>query len=182
MVVTMSVRLVLLGLLTDRPLYGYEIKQSNEEHMGDWTSIPFASIYFALNKLAEEGFVEQVATEQSGSRPSRSVYQVTDAGRAEFLRLLREVWQNVEREYFTLDIGLFFMSALPRDEIQGYLEMRCQALRSTLDHIRQHREAQLAEPEVPRLAAAIFDHSIAHAQAELAWTEDQLARLRSGEY
>jgi len=53
----MSVRLVILGLLCDRPLYGYEIKQIIEEHMGDWTSIAFGSIYFALDKLAEEGFV-----------------------------------------------------------------------------------------------------------------------------
>ena len=49
----MSVRLVLLGLLHERPLYGYEIKQIIEEHMGDWTSIAFGSIYFALDKLAE---------------------------------------------------------------------------------------------------------------------------------
>jgi Fe2+ or Zn2+ uptake regulation protein len=58
----MSVKLVILGLLRERPLYGYEIKQIIEEHMGDWTSIAFGSIYFALDKLAKEGFVEKVAT------------------------------------------------------------------------------------------------------------------------
>ena len=85
----MTVRLVILGLLRERPLHGYEIKQIIEEHMGDWTSVAFGSIYFALDKLAEERFVEKIAVEQKGNRPSRSVYQMTAAGRDEFLRLLR---------------------------------------------------------------------------------------------
>ena len=104
----MSVRLVLLGLLHERPLYGYEIKQIIEEHMGDWTSIAFGSIYFALDKLSEEKLVEKVSVEQSGNRPSRIIYQITPTGEEEFLQLLRESWQNIEREYYEVDICLFF--------------------------------------------------------------------------
>jgi len=40
--------------------------------------------YFALGKLSEEGLIENGATEKAGNRPSRSVYQITEAGRAEF--------------------------------------------------------------------------------------------------
>jgi DNA-binding PadR family transcriptional regulator len=113
----MTVRLVILGLLRERPLYGYEIKQIIEEHMSNWTSIAFGSIYFALDKLAEEKFVEKVEIEQQGKRPSRSVYQIMDAGREEFLRLLRESWQQFEREYYPLDICLFFLDSLPLKEV-----------------------------------------------------------------
>ena len=90
----MSVRMVILGLLRERPLYGYEIKHIIEDHMGDWTSIAFGSIYFALDKLAKERLVEKVSVEQDGKRPSRSVYEITDAGRKEFMHLLRESWQD----------------------------------------------------------------------------------------
>lgn len=76
----MSTRLVILGLLRDQHLHGYEIKQIIEEHMGDWTSIAFGSIYFALGKLSEEGLIEKVATEKEGNRPSRSIYQITEGG------------------------------------------------------------------------------------------------------
>jgi len=110
----MSTRLVILGLLKDQSLHGYEIKQIIEEHMGDWTSIAFGSIYFALGKMSEEGLIKKVATEKEGNRPSRSIYQITATGRKEFLRLLREVWSEFERQYFGIDIGLAFMSALPR--------------------------------------------------------------------
>jgi DNA-binding PadR family transcriptional regulator len=178
----MSTRLVILGLLRDRDLYGYEIKQIIQEHMADWTSIAFGSIYFALDKMAEDGLVKKVGTEQKGGRPSRSVYRITDAGRAEFLRLLRQVWREPERNYFTLDIGLFFMAALPLDETKGYLGERSGQLEAWLQGLAAHRAEQLAQAETPRLAAAIFDHAQAHLQAELDWTGDLLEKIERGQY
>jgi DNA-binding PadR family transcriptional regulator len=177
-----STRLVILGLLRERPLYGYEIKQIVEEHMGDWTNIAFGSIYFALRKLSEEGFIEQVAVEQEGSRPSRTIYQITDAGRAEFLHLLRTVWREVERHYHAIDIGLAFMEALPVEEVKNYLRERIGQLEGILDHIGQHRAEQMAREEVPAVAAAVFDHGLALFQAELAWTRDLLEKVEQGVY
>ena len=176
----MTVRLVILGLLRERPLYGYEIKQIIEEHMSDWTSIAFGSIYFALDKLAEEKFVEKVEVEQAGKRPSRSVYQIAEAGREEFMRLLRENWQQFERQYFSLDVCLFFLDSLPLDEVIAYLRVRRTALQTALEYVQSHRGEQLASPEVPPLAAVIFDHTIVHTQAELNWVTNLLQKLESG--
>jgi DNA-binding PadR family transcriptional regulator len=178
----MTVRLVILGLLRERPLYGYEIKQIIEEHMSDWTSIAFGSIYFALDKLAEEGFVEKISVEQTGKRPSRSVFQITNTGKKEFLQLLRESWQQIERQYFSIDICLFFLGSLPLDEVIHYLQIREHALQQALMHIRSHREEQLAIPEVPRLAVTIFDHTLVHTQAELDWVSDLVKKLKNGEF
>lgn len=178
----MTVRLVILGLLRDRPLYGYEIKQIIEEHMGDWTSIAFGSIYFALDKLAEEKFIEKVGIEQPGNRPSRSVYQVTEAGRNEFLRLLREGWQQVEQQFFSIDVYMFFLESLPLQEVKNYLRIRQKVLQDTLNHIQHHRDEQLSVPAVPRLATAIFDHALVHTQAELTWLTGLLQKIESGQY
>ncbi len=178
----MSTRLVILGLLRERPLYGYEIKHIIEDRMGDWTNIAFGSIYYALDKLEEDGLIEQVATEQQGSRPSRTVYAITEEGRKAFLQLLREVWQDVERHYYTFDIGLTYMEALPGEEVRQYLRRRIATLESILQHIEEHREEQLALEEVPRLAAAVFDHGLAHYRAELAWTRDLLEKVEQGAY
>lgn len=178
----MSTRLVILGILRRQALHGYEIKHIIEEHMGDWTSIAFGSIYFALGKLAEEEFIEKIATEQKGSRPSRSIYQITEAGRQEFMRLLRQVWQDIERQYFTFDIALSFIDALPIEEATGYLRGRVAQLQAILQHLDAHQQEQLANEQVPRLAAAVFEHSRVHLQAELAWTQDLLEKIETGEY
>jgi DNA-binding PadR family transcriptional regulator len=178
----MSVRMVILGLLREKPLYGYEIKQIIEEHMGDWTSIAFGSIYFALEKLAAEKFVEKVSEERKGKRPSRCVYQITRAGRTEFLSLLRESWQTFQRQYFGLDICLFFLRDLPAQEVIGYLRQRQAILKEILGHLESHRAEQLMLPDVPKYAAAIFDHSTLHTQAELAWVNDLLEKMQGGQY
>jgi DNA-binding PadR family transcriptional regulator len=176
-----STRLVILGLLRERPLHGYELKHIIEDHMGDWTSIAFGSIYFALRKLAEEGLVEKIATEQEGNRPSRNIYQITDAGQEEFMHLLRKVWGEVERHYFAIDIGLALMDALPIEDVKDYLRGRVAQLEAILQHVHEHRAEQLAHEQVPRIAAAIFDHGLAHFEAELAWTQTLLEKVEQEE-
>jgi DNA-binding PadR family transcriptional regulator len=175
----MSVRLVLLGLLHDQPLYGYEIKQIIEEHMGDWTSIAFGSIYFALDKLSEEKLVEKVSVEQMGNRPSRIVYQITPAGEEEFLRLLRESWQNIERQFFDVDICLFFLNRLPTAEVNKYLRARLAQLEGSLNYLKLHEKTEMSNPEIPPQAKAIFNHTRVHLQAELEWTKDLLNSLHN---
>ncbi len=175
----MSVRLVLLGLLQERPLYGYEIKQIIEEHMGDWTSIAFGSIYFALDKLAEEGFVEKVATEQKGNRPSRSVYQVTADGKTEFLRLLRETWQTVQQDYYEIDICLFFLNSLSIEEVSGYLSARLTRLEKSLGYLEEHETEQFQNPYIPPQARAIFNHTRLHLKSEVEWTRQVLVSMNA---
>ena len=178
----MSTRLVILGLLRERPLYGYEIKQLIEQYMGDWTSIAFGSIYFALDKLAEEKLIEKVATEQEGGRPSRTVYQITQAGRDEFLRLLRELWTTWERQYYAFDIGVWFMEALPLEERKAYLRQRIERLEYVLQFVGEDKGQTVARPDVPQLAEAIFDHVLVHVRADLEWVSQLLEKIENGTY
>ncbi|MFN2297729.1 MAG: helix-turn-helix transcriptional regulator [Anaerolineales bacterium] len=179
----MSTRMVILGFLRGSPLYGYEIKQRIEHVMGDWTDIAFGSIYFALKKLDEEGFIERVGTEQQAGRPSRTVYQITSAGREEFMRLLHGVWRNVQRQSFEFDLGLSFISALSEQEVTDSLRQRIAGLERVLAYIGTHEKEQRAEEHTPkRLVAAVFDHHRAHLQAELEWTRRLLEGYERGEF
>ena len=178
----MSTRLVILGLLRERPLYGYEIKSLIEEQMGDWTNIAFGSIYFALGKLAEEGFIEKVATEQEGSRPSRSIYQIRPEGSEEFMRLLRELWKGSDRQYYPFDIALFYIHALPKEEAVAYLQKRVEALKRSVAFVNSHQSDTFIDDRVPSIANAIFDHTSVHLAAELDWIQQVLEKVSSGEY
>src|SRR5687767_1706938 len=87
----MSARLFVLGVLNDRDAHGYEIKEvARERRLEKWSDIGYGSIYHALGGLEREGLIRESAVEQEGGRPPRSVYRITDAGRAALLRLVRE--------------------------------------------------------------------------------------------
>jgi DNA-binding PadR family transcriptional regulator len=180
-VLYMSTRLVILGLLRDKPLYGYELKNIIEKNMGDWTSIAFGSIYFALNKLNEEGLVERVSEEKIGNRPSRSIYQITESGKEEFIVLLKEIWQKYEREYYQLDVALAFSGALPIDEVKDYIKKRIGFLEDGIKHIEEHKKEQLSKPGIPRLAKAVFSHTEYHIKAEFDWLTSILEDYNKGE-
>ena len=70
-------RLYLLSLLDEQPMHGYDLMQALSERFGG-TYVPSAgTIYPRLAKLEDEGLV----TKESDGR--KTVYAITDAGRAE---------------------------------------------------------------------------------------------------
>lgn len=72
-----SLRLYLLSLLDESPRHGYELIQALTDRFGGTYSPSAGTIYPRLAKLEEEGLV----TKATDGR--KSVYEITDAGRAE---------------------------------------------------------------------------------------------------
>ena len=82
----------------------------------------------------------------------------------------------------SIDIGLAFAGALPSDEVRGYLEGRIAQLEEILPHLAEHKAEILAMEDVPRRAAAVFEHSAVHFEAELAWTRNLLAEMEQEDF
>ena len=74
-----SLRLYLLSLLAERPRHGYELIQALSDRFGGTYSPSAGTIYPRLAKLEEEGLV----TKSTDGR--KTVYEITDTGRAELL-------------------------------------------------------------------------------------------------
>jgi len=72
-----SLRLYLLSLLASSPKHGYELIQALSERFGGTYSPSAGTIYPRLSKLEEDGLV----TKSTDGR--KTVYAITDAGRAE---------------------------------------------------------------------------------------------------
>jgi DNA-binding PadR family transcriptional regulator len=174
-----NIRLVILGILTRHPMHGYEIKQIIEDHMGDWTDIKFGSIYFALSKLAEDKSVEIIEETRQGNRPSRIVYQITETGRHEFYRLLRELWSEDDDTLYSFDIGVFFMRSLSKSEVQELLAHRIVKMQQKIAYLEQHKAEQESNPHIPPLASAIMQHSQLHFRTELTWLRELKENLDS---
>ncbi len=79
--------LVVLRLLQDRTMYGYQISQAMKEKSGGRFTI--AVLYPILYRLEEQGYIRVEKTEVTNNR-ARSYYAITEEGRQYLSRSLEE--------------------------------------------------------------------------------------------
>lgn len=85
----MDIRTLCLGILTYGESSGYEIKKAFEGRLNLAYDAGFGSIYPALTKLTQLGFVSCRAEAQS-KRPDKKVYSITNAGTKFFLEEIKK--------------------------------------------------------------------------------------------
>ena len=90
--------LMVLSLLKDKPMYGYEISQwVNERSKG---KMPIPLLYSVLYKLEQQGYVEFVETVVVEGH-ARSYYAVTKKGNA-YLAQTVEEYRELSRIYLDM--------------------------------------------------------------------------------
>jgi DNA-binding PadR family transcriptional regulator len=91
--------LVLLSLLAERPMHGYQANQELvRREVQDWAGISRPQVYYSLEKLASRGLVRSTASEEPAAGPERSVYATTARGRAALADALERAEWTTQRE------------------------------------------------------------------------------------
>ena len=83
--------ILVLGILQDEGLHGYEIAKRIREVGEKSLDVAEGRLYPALHKLEVEGLIQAEWVEQEG-RPARKVYSLTEAGQVE-LSKQRKAWR-----------------------------------------------------------------------------------------
>ena len=86
--------LVLLSLLAERPMHGYQANLELERRQArDWAGISRPQVYYSLEKLARSGLIRRIKSAEAAAGPERSVFATTAKGRAALAGALeREDW------------------------------------------------------------------------------------------
>ena len=105
----MSLDHILLGLLRE-PATGYDLKHVFGETVQHFWSARLSQIYPTLKRLEQRQMLDS-RWEPSPKGPDRKVYTLTDAGRAELLRWLRDD-PAVGTERFAYLAQLYFMDTI----------------------------------------------------------------------
>jgi DNA-binding PadR family transcriptional regulator len=86
--------LVLLSLLAERPMHGYQANAELERReIRDWAGISRPQVYYSLEKLARTGLIRSREMGEPASGPERSSFATTAKGRAALADALeREAW------------------------------------------------------------------------------------------
>lgn len=165
----------ILGILTDGPLHGYELKRvlSDSEH-GFWT-VSFGSLYPALRRLEKQGFVS-VSTD-GGAR--RKVYQLTPEGKAHFQELLETPGAAEEDRAFTLRLSFFRF--LDPDSRIGVLERRRAHLTGRLAESKKSMKdsANRTKRRMDDYTLALMNRSVRSTEADIAWLDELIENERA---
>ena len=173
----MSLKHALLGLLTHQPMTGYELKQFFDSTVQHFWNAELSQIYPTLKTIEEQGWVEKHVAQQDG-RPDRKIYELTDAGRDEFVRWAREAVPPADlRDAFMIKV--FFGNEIPVEDLLVLLRRQMEehqkmlafsetVLRPRIQHAREHEKYTARHQLYWTLT---LEMAIAYRKAYIDWCE-----------
>ena len=166
----MSLGMVLLGMLAERPAHGYDLKRAHDERFPSARPLAYGQVYATLSRLERDALAELTETTR-GTGPDRAVYAITDQGRAELAGWLDAVEppgpypaeELVRKTITSLHLGA---------DADGFLA------RQRAAHLAAMRRLAVDRAETPELGARLaIDHTLAHLDADLRWLEETRERV-----
>jgi len=169
-----SLEFALLGLLSQTPLHGYELRKRMGTIFGPFRALSFSVLYPQLRRMLEAGLIEESVVD-SPSRRSRIVYDITDKGQARFENLTEtvspETWED---EGFEIRFA-FFSPTSSKNRVR-ILEGRHRRLKEKAEILRG--ELEKSPVGIDKYLEEWRRHSLETADREIAWLEDMIKTER----
>jgi len=171
-----------LGVLSDGPLHGYELRKRLTAILGPFRALSFGSLYPCLHRLTDTGLIEQIDTVDRedivgvSTKRARIVYALTPEGKETFAAWVADSGPDAwEDEAFAARLAFFSRTeAAVRLRIlegrRARLEERLSALQASIDRTQERMDVY---------AERLQQHGIEGAEREVSWLEDLIATERS---
>ncbi len=171
----MSHRYLVLGLLSDGPMTGYEIKKRVGASLRSVTQASYGTLYPTLHRLLDEGAVLMEEHSQT-HRPARKVYCITERGRRELQEWLQQpaAADQVRREFL---LKLFLAYDLPVESLKSMFYHRRAITERQLADLQQVQEA--LNGNTPITQQWVRDYTIELCKAELNWLDRLIAHMEA---
>ena len=164
----MSIKLVILGLLMEGSRHPYEIQQIiQQRQMHNYIKMQAGSLYYAMDQLRKEGCVEAVEVIRDTSRPDKTIYRITEAGREKFQELLMQQFASKSRVYHPLHAALSFARYGDQTKIAFVLAERIKDTEALALNMKRLYEEH--SRTVPRAVLHMMLGSYEHAKVQVNW-------------
>ena len=173
--------LAVMALLYERPMHPYEmVSTMRERGKHESVRLRYSSLYSVVGAMEREGLILPRETVREGRRPERTVYEITDAGRQEFLTWLRELLKEPAKEYTQFAAGLSFLPGIPPEEAVGLLRERVRLLEAETAEMRSRLDGAMEQYNLPRLFLVEGEHELMLREAELEWVRGLVQDIQDG--
>ncbi len=173
--------MALLGILHLEPMHPYAIQRRIKEWGKDKVVnvTQRAALYKTIGRLQEAGLVTVRETGRDQQYPERTVYEITDAGRAACANWLAEMIGEPRNEYPEFPAALSFLMLLGPEGARMELERRAKSVRAKLAEMDADAK-QAAAMQLPRVVMLEDEYQRAVTEAELRWLDAVIADLAAG--
>ena len=137
-----------------------------------------ANLYKTIKRLHEAGLIAVRQTERSKQYPERTIYELTDEGRAVGEKWLMDMLRNPRDEYPEFPAALSFAMGFTPGELANLLTERLKSIQEQLSELDSQLHAESGV--VPRIAMIEAEYQRSLVAAEATWLCSTIDELRSG--
>jgi DNA-binding PadR family transcriptional regulator len=173
--------LAILGFLNERPMHAYELKGHIAGLTGHVRPVSDGALYPAIKRLRDAGFLTSETAPGAGAAP-RHVLSLTERGRAELFRRLREP-QDVEiTDRNSFYVLLTFVGALHDPVAEArLLRRRLEFLDSATSYFYRDGKPLRSNDVEDRYRRGMLRIASATRNSEREWLRETLAELAAAE-
>jgi len=165
--------LVILSLLAERPMHGYEVNATLEErNIREWAPVSRPQIYYSLDKLTKLKLIRVTETDATSAGPERRVMQTTALGREQLADALEAKHWTTQKVYQPFLIWLALSWQARTKTFRKQLDSRRKLLGEGLSREKATLEDVLNEVgHAHHEAVWMIQLVIEQMQTELRWVE-----------
>jgi DNA-binding PadR family transcriptional regulator len=172
--------LAVLALAAEEPMHPYRMQQLLRERGKDQVVNvgQRSQLYKTIDRLVRDDLLVAQATEREATRPERTVYAATDAGRELAITWTLDMLTAPRHEFAEFTAALAYLPLLDPEVAADALALRLSDRRSELERVRH--DLDKAPEFLPRIVVVEAEYAIAHLETDVAWIAALLDDLRSG--
>ena len=168
----MSVRHALLGLLSEGPKYGHQLRQDFELRTGDVWPLNVGQVYTTLQRLERDGLVE--SDDEAADGPQK-VFRITAEGEEELGAWLRNPPDLTPPPRDELVIKVLVALAVPGVDVHDVIQVHRRYL---VELMQQWTRLKEDEAEFDLSLALVVDAELGRLDSVIRWLDSADGRVR----
>lgn len=178
----MSMKLLILGLLMEKDRHPYDIRQTiKQRNWNESFRLRDGSLYYAVDQMREKQLIEaaEIVTVPGDNRPDKTIYRITEKGKAAFHKLLYDQFSEVSYPQHPVFLSLPFVRHGDQEQVIQLLQKQLEACEERI----QRMEAVLAFKGdiLPRGSNMMIRGIIKFGETEKEWLLELIEEARSGQ-
>jgi DNA-binding PadR family transcriptional regulator len=175
--------IAVLGLLSDSPMHGYELRKRLASRLGTFRAFSYGSLYPTLRRLSQAGWIsEEAPIDATGGSAARSrrgkrVYRLTAEGKEHLADLLAKVGPEAfDDDGFGARLAFFG---------QTRSDIRLQILEGRRRRVEEQRDGMRSTlartgERLDRYTRELHEHGLESVDREVRWLTELIEHERSG--